>query len=94
MVTDEERRLFIYYKSYRANIRAKVNSLRAKTAINITDKTKALNAADKYLLLMNSYINSLVSNRRKEIVLVVLLLALFLLQAVFAFIRGATYSKR
>ena len=67
MVTDEERRLFIYYKSYRANIRAKVNSLRAKTAINITDKTNALNAVDKYLLLMNSYINSLVSNDGRKL---------------------------
>lgn len=59
LATDAERRLFIYYKTYRANIRAKVNSLRAKTAATDTDKTKALNAADKYLLLMNSYIDSL-----------------------------------
>lgn len=58
MITDKDKSLFIYYKSYRANIRAKVNSLRAKSAENSTDKTKALSAADKYLLLMDSYIKS------------------------------------
>jgi aminoglycoside phosphotransferase family enzyme len=54
----EDRSLFIYYKSYRANIRAKVNSLRAKSATDDADKAKALSAADKYLRLMDSYIKS------------------------------------
>ena len=59
MVSDADRSLFIYYKSYRANIRAKVNSLRAKSAANDTDKVNALAAADKYLRLMDGYIASL-----------------------------------
>jgi len=59
MVSDADRSLFIYYKSYRANVRAKVNSLRAKSAANETDKAKALSAADKYLRLMDGYIASL-----------------------------------
>ncbi len=56
MKTSGDRSLFIYYKSYRANIRAKVNSLRAKD--NNIDKTKALSAVDKYLRLMDSYLKS------------------------------------
>ena len=59
MESDADRSLFIYYKSYRANVRAKVNSLRAKSAANDTDKAKALSAADKYLRLMDGYISSL-----------------------------------
>lgn len=58
MITEKDKSLFMYYKSYRANIRAKVNSLRAKTAESGAEKVKALAAADKYLLLMDSYINS------------------------------------
>ncbi|MEO6290148.1 MAG: hypothetical protein ABIO76_09520 [Ginsengibacter sp.] len=58
MTTSEDRSLFIYYKSYRANIRAKVNSLRAKTATANADKTTALALAEKYLGLMNSYLKS------------------------------------
>ena len=58
MRSNAEHRLFVYYKSYRANIRAKVNSLRAKSAMDITEKTKALTAAKKYLLLLKNYIDS------------------------------------
>jgi len=54
--TDEERNLFIFYNAYRANIRAKVNSLRAQDANNENEKRKALDNVHKYLLLMNSYI--------------------------------------
>jgi aminoglycoside phosphotransferase family enzyme len=56
MSTSQDRGLFIYYKSYRANIRAKVNSLRAKG--NNVDQTQALSAVDKYLRLMDSYLKS------------------------------------
>jgi aminoglycoside phosphotransferase family enzyme len=59
MVTDQEKSLFIYYKSYRANIRAKVNSLRAKTAVDSQERNKALSATDKYLHLMDTYIQAL-----------------------------------
>ena len=56
MKTESEHNLFIYYKSYRANIRAKVNALRAKSATTHEEKTKALAAAKKYLCLMESYL--------------------------------------
>lgn len=58
ITTDVERSLFIYYKSYRANVRAKVNSLRAQSATDAKAKTNALAEAKKYLLLMDGYINS------------------------------------
>lgn len=58
-ISDADRRLFVYYKSYRANVRAKVNSLRAKSAVDHGGKTKALKAAEKYLLLMDGYISTL-----------------------------------
>ena len=54
--TSEEQRLFIYYKSYRANVRAKVNSLRAKSAASKKDENKALADAKKYLHLMDHYL--------------------------------------
>jgi aminoglycoside phosphotransferase family enzyme len=57
MISKEDRSLFIYYKSYRANIRAKVNSLRAGTAADESEKKKALLAADKYLKMMEGYLN-------------------------------------
>ena len=56
MITDEDKSLFIYYKSYRANIRVKVNSLRARSTMGNGGKIKALSAAGKYLHLMDSYI--------------------------------------
>jgi len=59
MQTPEEKLLFIYYKSYRANIRAKVNSLRARSAGKETERTNALAESVKYLRLMNSYIEML-----------------------------------
>lgn len=55
----EERKLFLYYKSYRANVRAKVNSLRAKKTTDPTLKKKALHEAEKYLGLMDSYLDQL-----------------------------------
>ena len=58
MRTSEERNLFVYYKSYRANVRAKVNSLRAKSAANKTDENRALAGAEKYLQLMDHYLKS------------------------------------
>lgn len=54
-----DQRLFIYYKSYRANVRAKVNSLRARVAISTEEKNKILNEAGKYLQLMNHYLSLL-----------------------------------
>lgn len=57
--TKAEHNLFIYYKSYRANIRAKVNSLRAKSATTGEERTNSLAAAKKYLYLLESYIKEL-----------------------------------
>ena len=57
--TDADRRLFIYYKSYRSNIRAKVNSLRARDARNDKERTSSIAEADKYLRLMDCYIKML-----------------------------------
>jgi aminoglycoside phosphotransferase family enzyme len=59
MITDADRQLFVYYKSYRANIRAKVNSLRARSAASNSEKAKSLSVVNKYLGLMENYINSL-----------------------------------
>ncbi len=59
MGNKKEHQLFMYYKCYRANIRAKVNSLRAKSASDRTSKKKALMEARKYLGLMETYLNSL-----------------------------------
>lgn len=55
MKTDEDYRLFVYYKCYRSNIRAKVNSLRARDASNNADRIFALDEADKYLHLIEHY---------------------------------------
>jgi aminoglycoside phosphotransferase family enzyme len=57
--TEEENKLFIYYKSYRANIRAKVNSLRSRDARDDAEKNSILSEVKKYLLLMNHYIEKL-----------------------------------
>jgi hypothetical protein len=56
---EEERRLFIYYKSYRANIRAKVNSLRARSAGNDEGRRLSLVEVAKYLALMDRYMKEL-----------------------------------
>jgi len=57
--SEREARLFMYYKCYRANVRAKVNSLRAKRAEGKKDRVQALSQARKYLRLMKSYQNAL-----------------------------------
>jgi aminoglycoside phosphotransferase family enzyme len=59
MRNEKEGQLFRYYKSYRANIRAKVNSLRAQSATDKGTKTRALTEAGKYLKLMVSYLDTL-----------------------------------
>jgi uncharacterized protein len=55
---ENDHRLFIYYKGYRANVRAKVNILRAKSATDDGERNASLMAAKKYLLLMDSYLKS------------------------------------
>jgi aminoglycoside phosphotransferase family enzyme len=50
-----EERLFNYYKCYRANVRAKVNSLRAMQTDDTAELTEYLTEIKKYLLLMDYY---------------------------------------
>jgi aminoglycoside phosphotransferase family enzyme len=56
---DEEHSLFYYYSSYRANVRAKVNSYRAKDAETEVEREMALCEADRYLRLMREYLERL-----------------------------------
>jgi len=60
--TEADRRLFIYYKGYRANIRAKVNSLRAENGGNEIERKQVFGEVDKYLRLMSSYMKELEKN--------------------------------
>ncbi|MEP1096597.1 MAG: hypothetical protein ABJG78_15885 [Cyclobacteriaceae bacterium] len=55
MSSHEEEQLFSYYKCYRANVRAKVNALRAKQASNEKEKHRLLEEVTKYLNLMTAY---------------------------------------
>ena len=57
--TKEDFQLFVYYKSYRANIRAKVNSLRARSSEDKNLRILALGEANKYLYQLNNYIATL-----------------------------------
>jgi uncharacterized protein len=50
-----EMKVFNYYKCYRANVRAKVNLLRAAQEEDKTQLKKDINAAKKYLELMYEY---------------------------------------
>jgi len=59
MRTAEERNLFVYYKCYRANVRAKVNGLRAKSASNTSDRKNALAEVRKYLAMIEQYLKVL-----------------------------------
>ena len=59
MRIEAERKLFVYYKSYRANVRAKVNSLRAKSAMDDSDRKEAFSEVKKYLDLMQIYLQTL-----------------------------------
>ena len=52
----QEKALFTFYKSYRANVSAKVNCLRAQSTTHDADCTKALNEVKKYLHLMDTYL--------------------------------------
>ena len=59
MITPADRVLFVYYKMYRANIRAKINGLRAKSATSDEERSTALRAAEKYLYLMKNYLDEM-----------------------------------
>ncbi len=59
MRTAAEHRLFVYFKAYRANVRAKVSSLRAKSATKEGEKKILLATIKKYLKLVQGYMNTL-----------------------------------
>ena len=52
----EDELLFNYYKSYRANVRAKVNALRASQSVDHETVGKWVSEADRYVRLMNTYV--------------------------------------
>jgi hypothetical protein len=58
-LSDQDMDLFTYYKAYRANVRAKVNCLRAQSATDDDTQMHAIKEAKKYLYLMDEYINSI-----------------------------------
>ena len=56
---EEDRLLLLYLKSYRANVRAKVNALKARQSHTSSRLKKYLNKSEKYLLQMTGYLNQL-----------------------------------
>jgi len=59
MKSEADQLLFLYYKSYRAGIRAKVNSLRAQSVGDDVTRNGYFAETDKYLRLMSHYIGQL-----------------------------------
>lgn len=57
---EDDQQLFLYYKSYRANVRAKVKSLEAGFATDDALKARSLAEADRYLNMMDHYLKRLV----------------------------------
>ena len=57
--TRESRLLFNYYKSYRANVRAKINALNAMQPADKELKLKKRSDAEKYLKLLNDYLGEI-----------------------------------
>jgi aminoglycoside phosphotransferase family enzyme len=55
MKNQTEERLFVYYKCYRANVRAKVNALRAMQSVDKMEINKCCLELFKYLKLMDQY---------------------------------------
>lgn len=61
---DEDRRIFTYFKCYRANVRAKVHALAAKQEADPTLYARHLEWIRKYLLLMASYMTTVENKHR------------------------------
>lgn len=59
MRNDEEQKLFVFFKAYRANVRAKVNALRAKSASE-KEIPEFLEESFRYLKLMENYVKALI----------------------------------
>lgn len=56
---EEERLLFNYFKAYRANVRAKVNLLRARSETSWEKRKPLFAEVERYLYLMNDYLSIL-----------------------------------
>ncbi len=63
LLADEDYLLLEYYKSYRANVRAKIYSLAARNARKGDEQAAALEQAERYLALMNGYLQKLMTCR-------------------------------
>jgi len=63
IITGEDYRLFLYYKMYRAKIRAKVNSLRACSTDNDGTRQILLREAEKYLKLIKIYLGQCIRTK-------------------------------
>ncbi len=56
---EEDKRLHLYYKLYRANVRTKVNALKAMQESDPKEFQERIHECDKYLNLMNLYYSEL-----------------------------------
>lgn len=60
MFTKEDKQIFQYYKCLRANIRAKVNLLDAKSELDADKRNKKLESGKKYLDLAVAYMDQMI----------------------------------
>ena len=58
--------LFLYFKLYRANIRLKVNALRAEQAVTAQEKDKFIGLVEDYYHLYRRYLNLLTEREGKQ----------------------------
>ncbi len=59
---EEDRLIFAYYKLYRANVRTKVNALKAIQSDDENERSYRLNLTEDYFLLMREYLSFLEEN--------------------------------
>jgi uncharacterized protein len=59
LVTSEDDCIFVYYKCYRANVRAKIHAIRTASSIDKEDYRHHLKAWRNYLRLMQRYMNKI-----------------------------------
>ena len=57
VLTKEDEELFLLYKAYRANVCAKVNSLKAQSAFDPGHKQNYIKKGSRYLVAMNKYLD-------------------------------------
>ena len=62
---ETDRLLFQYYKLYRANVRLKVNTLKAMQEDNEIEKKRRLGLAEDYFSLMKRYLSALSSSKNR-----------------------------